>query len=460
MRWISIVSSNPIVTFNVFLHDLFAGLKVKEAILLYDDTTERFVNRLVPGIKKVYKIWTNSSLTISALKIPSHPLSLEDSLKDIIGHGDCINITPGRKVQALALYKIGLEHRCDVRYHFIRFEKRFGYKPFPLTPLMAIEPLSLTLHRVLEWNPPTPSKCDEHVEVGVNGLTGLTYLLLEYAGNDIDIKCNGVGVKIDVDELDFNVKVIEQGYGREVRVDDIVQALYVSHVVKPSNFNELLTIIGDCLRHGYRIVFDTNAYINRLYTLIYKELSDNLKEVLRESVDVLSVVYNELSDFDRFRSGYGLSIEGRKKLIGLWELLASKPLIRLHPGFERARGDARIVDEIAKSYGVKPKVLLVTFDKALSLKAKPRVDTFLTMYTDVREARAPIEYLPELLFYLTIIAGEVMVNWGKFRFKIKGFWHGKDPSRRTIRIVNNTHVQWIARNVKETLSITENIIKP
>jgi len=458
VKWVSIVSDNPIVTFNVFIHDIFTGLKVNEALLIYDDVTERHINRLIPALRKTHKLWTNRPLNVNAIKVSVHPFEFEKAISKVIEEGDCINITPGRKVQALALYRVGLDKGCDVRYHFIKFEKRFGYKPFPLTPLNAIQPLSLTKRKVIEWNPIRLSSYDTPVEVGINTFAGLIHLLQLYSGNNLEVSCNGIKLRITINDLDFNVKIVE-GYSRELKIDDIVQALYVSHVVEPSNFNELLTTIMDAIRHKYTILFDTNTYINRLYSLIIENINSTHRKNFMDSVDVLNTVYNELSSLDRYKVGYGLSIEGRKKLIGLYELINSNVIVKTHKGFERARGDAMIVEEIVKVYGNKPKVLLITYDKGLALRAKPKFDVFLVSYNDVREVKAPIEKLHSLLYYLSIIANNVKIYWNRFSFNVEGFWRGKNITKMSIRITSNVNIQWLAKTITETLSLANNLIR-
>ncbi|MCD6245084.1 MAG: hypothetical protein J7J65_07645, partial [Candidatus Korarchaeota archaeon] len=116
--WISVLSPRAIVTVNCLLTDIMTGKRPKQVVLLSEIDSGQ---NIVKAVSELCKLWLNYDVTVEIFKFNPLDEEILDILeKTYLNQGDkvLVNITPGRKIDALRLYAMARRHGCSIRYHY------------------------------------------------------------------------------------------------------------------------------------------------------------------------------------------------------------------------------------------------------------------------------------------------------------------------------------------------------
>ena len=467
--WISVLSPRAIVTVNCLLTDIMTGKRPKQVVLLSEIDSGQSI---VKAVSELCKLWLNYDVTVEIFKFNPLDEEILDRLeKTYLNQGDkvLVNITPGRKIDALRLYAMARRHGCSIRYHYLVYESLLGYRPFALAPFDTIIPLNLNTWKPSNWNPPQVGADKSPVRLNLEETCAFINILPVYTrSRSIQIK---VGEPFTTAEIIF--KVIKPGMAKinyEISNREIMEALnsacIMSEAIEPRNIDNLAKELAKLIRSGYEIIPDTNTLMDRITSQLERKISAYgiRTDTFRESITILRVVYNELSQFERM-SDRGINedqIRLRKRFLGLREMQRLGKCIPEPPSekFTRARGDDMLIEEIKARLGRKPKAVLITEDMGLSRRAKLLLDTKLIETPDVKEGSTiPTDAIPKIIYFMTILTPNVVIKTGNVEVKLK-FSKRELIERDEIRAYTDPKTAAIANKIKKTLEIEKELLRP
>ena len=268
--------------------------------------------------------------------------------------------------------------------------------------------------------------------------------------------------------------------------EDLREALRASGVVKPKEWDELVTIIKDMAKRDLRtdppvyICFDTNCLSRRLYDSILPVVEKKEKKGSRSLGFVLSkAVRRELFKFDmKYRDmdlvelkKHGvpewlandlrnqLNLAGRKTRLGFEEYGQVKS--RAVEVSSEEDGDIGIISSLERFRESRPErqpdLLVISSDNDVCARAEgPGVRPVLVDYRGQDRSssfKCDWESAAQLLYVASVIFARISVRAGG-TVELAGVWRGKGLNEWKVEKVRLTvHGDVLATNLEQTLAI-------
>ncbi len=387
---VTVSSSSSIVVLNTFVMEVLSGVKPSEVLLVGEN--EELGRTQCRAIEKVARAWSGECKcrfhkTIMTEWRSWRSISVECS--DVI-----VDLTPGRKLQALKLYLTAVERGWDPRYIIVHEERRYGYKLFGESSLDRFRIYSLE-KGFIDYDKVSiaSSKRDygrvksSTVESTLNVvLTGDSKLKLEWRSNTyLKAACRSEGECV--------VRI--EDWGEEGVLE---WSLIASGAVEIDGMKACVESVARALEEGFYVVYDTCSYINSVPVIIEENLPQHLKSLHRIQCIRAPTVFNELSRFEKYKET--ITPKTTPKLHGLcvWSKVTPGEPKWMHSGV----GDDSLLKDLSHARRTTGKqILLVTMDAGLAERAralgyeacvlsKPRIEG---------EVRVEKEVLSKLVVY-------------------------------------------------------------
>ncbi len=278
-----------------------------------------------------------------------------------------VDITPGRKIHAIALLLGAMEVGARVRYAYLVSEARYGYRyryfgyaPFSGIRVFEIEKgfqireVGLSIPRVFKegeatWLRTSPEVLHSFIN---EARIVAQRIVLEGCFSRVELSDSG-----DV----LLVESISQSYARprlcrSCSLDDVARCL--ESVSPVPNLEDAVARIRRCVEDDCTAVFDTNAVMRGLITRLGTEVRQ-----LYRAIHILETVARELLDCLEQKHGS----EGVKKLLGFIELAKRGLVIAAPPD---PRDDRALLIELQKFRTERRCLCFVTADRGLCLASK------------------------------------------------------------------------------------------
>ncbi|MEM3466436.1 MAG: hypothetical protein QW566_08205 [Candidatus Jordarchaeales archaeon] len=373
-------------------------------------------------------------------------------LKSLGGVGRVVvDITPGRKFMSSLMLAAGMEHADHVVYLFLRdlgyADSYLFHIPFSLQKLVDLRALfkggaPLSGERV-KGERVTVKVCRRDLMVFLNSLY-LDGRLVH------DVRLGGVKLgrftlKLEGNEVSFNVECndfCDETHGDFSLVREVILA---SGMARFSNeeeaFGEVLNEIKRSSRTVY-VGFDTNSlvfrvpsrfleYVRRAYAGM-REREPSINFVISgEVINEVSRNVNQKLPVDPKLGDYSNQLTPRARLFmvaqGERRLLDDRNSEVVEAGGD-ARGDEKIALEYKEFASKKGNVVVFTTDSAAYMAMDSfRRQGLIPVKLDLPSMQGPFrgrwEDARDLLYYLSVVLGEINVSPYRFR----GVWRGKSP---------------------------------
>ena len=451
----SILSPSAYVVVNSLLSDIVLGVTPAQVILLADRRAN--YEKVRERLSSLVRLWTGISPQVDVYVC--NILSTNDvkRISKLVDENTIINLTAGRKIQAMILHALAMSKGAKARYVLIVDERRYGYKPFGVAPFPAIKPLELedTSWRTLSWRYPTIRPYGEDVELDEEELKAfMNFMSLKHEHFKIFMKYHGIVEEL----LDIQVKGLEAKIHIATEdkqlMEHILYSLEASGILSPANMHQVLVEVRDLLKQGYSIFPDTNVFIMRRISWLEEALGH---EVL-DHILLPRVVYNELFRLSELKGRH--TPEKGRLMIGFHEYTKLMMKTEKEPPrdekFASARGDRYLIDEIRARTSPALRPFLLTEDRALSTMAKRMgiKTVFIEPPTLPGEAvECNVDKIPVLMWLLASVLGSIHLKVGLHDIILKTGW----PRSIKVVMTGDDAAKGLARLVRKTIEMEKEL---
>ncbi len=338
--------------------------------------------------------WSDTEVTLHGVSGVSEWFTALDGL-DV----DVVDVTPGRKVHALALYAQAAGSGARVRYSYLIDERRFGYMYPGYAPPYAV--------RLLEIHPELrdlgygiPEALEQGSWEGDVTAKELHALIntTRTRWSDLRLAARGVNLRIDVSKEPFSVTQAE-GLGA---------GACLSYASAPANIWDAVGEVRACARRRCAIALDTSALMAGMNEFLarvvpgYGSLVRHLGPVMGEVMNFLEMKH---------------SWEGIGRKLAYLDALAAGDAVA--PGRARAwgRGDKAIIAALNDVIASHACTCFITADRNLAdaLRARGNVKVIL-----LRHSRDPnlVEESLIRLVRCVALAGKASISAGRLRIRL------------------------------------------
>ena len=446
MKWVSVLSPSIYVLANSLLTDLTLGYDIDEILLIAEEKNS--YEKLRSCLKRLVKLWLNKEVKVRVLTGNFLSNELIKTLEEQISENDVVNITAGRKLQAIILFSLAVRRGAKVHYIMVIDEHKHGYKPFGVAPFCYIKPLEYDGNnwKVMTWSRLRPPMRNEGVELNEEEFYAFINLLT--------LGCNQIRVyvasKYGYEEA-FIMKTknstLEINIGKN---DNLMYCLEASGVILPQNFDVILRELKEYIKRDFTIILDTNVFIKRYTQLFEESLGIDFIKHLYFS----RVVYNELFEVCEMKGTYspntGMFLVGFMEFTRLIKRV-EKSLIE-EERFLKAKGDRAFIDEVKHVFGSKPKVVILTEDRALCNLAKQlEIDcmNILPARIEKHELVSEIDKLGKLLWSTAFTYGKIKLEVDGRKVLVRVGW----PSSTNLVVIGDKRAKGLAYLVKESIRL-------
>ena len=388
---ITISSTSTLVVLNTIVMEFLTGVKPGEIVLVGDD--EGVGREQCRAVERIARAW------VGGCRCRFHRAELTEwgGWRSIgVESGSVVvDLTPGRKLQALKLYLTAVERGWGSRYILVSDERRFGYRLFGEACLDRFRVYSLDESEFISYKriDVASSKRDysrvksRTIGYTINiALTGDSKLKLDWRSNTyIKATCSGEG--------ECTVRV--EDWGEE---NIIEWSMIASGAQEPEGMKACIDGIARALEEGEYIVYDTNSYINGIPLIVEERIPKHLRSLHRIQCIRTPTVFNELSRFEKYKTS--ITPEATPKLHGLcvWSKVTPGEPGWMHDGV----GDNSLLKDLSRIRKTTGRqVTLVTFDAGLAERARALGYNIqlLSLPEPKSEVRVEKEVLSRLIIY-------------------------------------------------------------
>ncbi len=393
-------SPSKSVVLSAIYREILAGGVPEEVYVISDsgDETYKAVRRVFSGLS-----WAGTDVVLREVTGVGEWFRALEGLNI-----DVVDVTPGRKVHALALYTQAISGGARVRYSYLVDEHRFGYMYPGYAPPQAVK--LLEVHPELrELGYRIPGELAEGSWEGDAPVPVLHSLIntARVVGSELRVSSRDLRLRIDTSSEPFGVIEASGPYA----------GTCLDYASFPPNIWEVVEEVRRCVREGCAIALDTNAFMAGLseflnrYLRGYGSLVTHLEPVMAEIMAFIEMKHSpngllrELAYLDAMVAGHAITPKAARR---------SRP------------GDVEIIKALSEVAAASRCTCFITADRnlATAVKARETADVIL-----LRQPRGPHlieESLPKLVRCVAL-AGRAQVSVGGASIRLSdGEVRGKD----------------------------------
>lgn len=325
---------------------------------------------------------------------------------------DVVDVTPGRKVHALALYSQAVGSGARVRYSYLMDEQRFGYMypgyaPPHAVKLFEIHPeLRELVYRVPEALLRDPWEGEASVPV-LHSLINTARV----TGSELRVSSKNLTLRLDISKEPFSVAEARGKYAEAC----------LTYASFPSNVWEAVEEVRHCVRKGCAVVLDTNALMSGMNEFLNKHVSG-----YGSLVTHIEPVMAEVMAFIEMKH----SPDGLLRELAYLDAMVAGHVPTPKAARRSRRGDIEIIRSLNTVVASSPCTCFITADRnlATAVRAKGAVNAIF-----LRQPRGPHlieESLPKLLRCVALQA-KATISIGQLNMSVsEGEVRGREVTAR------------------------------
>lgn len=352
---------------------------------------------------------------------------------------DVIDVTPGRKMFAVALVLGAISSGTEVRYLLMRDEGIYGYSYFGFAPPHALSLMSLHPEaRPLGFREPDLSgvrALRTPVSVGVEVVHALVNVGRYLGGGEVVIKACGSRAVLEPGERGLRIKEVVEDWAAprasrgagSAGLDDLLWC--VESGLELGGLGAAVRVLESCVSDGCWVVPDTNVWMRGHVQILGRRVRGlGRRLMMPEPVAAEILRYLEL------KHGAG----GARRFLGFIHAARSSIMPDARRGARCGDEEiARAVKDLSMSSGC---ACLITEDSRLASLLKPiksvRV-AYLGLPKTLEGAVFMEDALPNLILCAALTCGELKVASGPVEMTVRSLKpHEIDPRKPSLKLVS------------------------